>query len=301
MLRRFSSLLLILCLLCGPCAMAEAASGAAEPAAIVCLGKGDPAPDVPPSGWLEAHFLNMGAADTILLRCGGETILVDCGHLERADRVLDTLAALGIEKIDYAFITHPHNDHIGGFIRVLDEVPVGIVLMPDGYGGFSSRLWDQLLGVIEANHLPVLTIGDGTSLSLGSATLTFYQWIDARAGTNDRSMILRAQLGGRSLLLAADVENNGQKALAAMHGDALSCDILKMPHHGLAAYTLPFHEAALPGLAIITNAKNGILEATLNSLRYREVPYLLTTDGTLAAATDGVAWTVWRPGVANGK
>ena len=48
--------------------------------------------------------------------------------------------------------------------------------------------------------------------------------------------------GERTLLLTADLEENGQKKMVELHGDALDADIIKYPHHGIEEL-LPEYQA----------------------------------------------------------
>lgn len=54
----------------------------------------------------------------------GKNILVDSGERERGSRVLSYLKNQGITEIDLMVATHPHSDHIGGLITILNEFRV---------------------------------------------------------------------------------------------------------------------------------------------------------------------------------
>ena len=110
---------------------------------------------------------------------------------------------------------------------------------------------------------------------------------------NNRSMVMKATLGERAVLFAADIENAAQKALAESYEDALKADILKMPHHGLAAYMREFHRAVLPELVTFSNGKARI-KNSITLVEQRGLDWLLTTRGTIVAVTDGETWTVWQ-------
>lgn len=286
MTRRLFALLLCLVLVFPAAAMAGDT--------IVYPAEDATLPTLPDDGILEAHFIPVGTADSFLLRCGPETILIDCGRTEATEPVLAYLEAAGVEHLDYAFITHPHNDHLGGLEALLDEMPVGTVILPGGFEGFSSLKYDALLAKIDDLGLPTLIAEDGLQLPLGKAALSFYQWDEPAEKINDRSIILHAALGNRAILFSADVENKGQAALAELHGDALRADILKMPHHGLAVFTDAFYEAVQPELSVFTNAKHRIMERNLKILKRNEIDLLITTvDSALAITDGGESWEIW--------
>ena len=276
------------------------ASIAEEAAVIEYLSPDDNTlPTLGAKGQLEVHCISVGAADAFLLRCDGETMLIDCGEASAGETVLSYLESIGVEKLDYAMMSHLHNDHIGGYLRVLSEMPIDTVILPQGMDDFHSKVYDELAGIIADKRLPTLLPNDSAVIPLGGATLTLYQWQEADAKMNDQSLLVLAQYGDRTMLFTGDVENNGQRALAERLGEALSADILKMPHHGLAAYMQEFHEAVQPELAVYTNAKHRIMEKNRNLMKRYGIHVEVTTIGTLMLVTNGELWTAWQ--IPNGK
>lgn len=288
-MRRFAAILLYLLLSLSLCAFAQAS----DPAPIEYIIPQE-APALPAEGLLEVHLLDVDAADCILLRLGDLTMMVDSGNEGTADRVLAYLESIGVDRLDFAFLSHPHNDHLGGYLHILKELPVGSFILPESFREFSSTRFDALDALLIAQHIPTVYVrADQDGVPFGDATLWPYQWLASWAHTNDMSMVLKVAYGERAIVLAADVENNGQKELALSHGDALKADILKMPHHGLAAYMREFHAAVSPALATFSNYKSRI-ESTVKLTEQRGVAWLLTTDGTLVMVTDGQTWKVWQ-------
>ena len=74
---------------------------------------------------LEVIFPQILNCDAIFMRCGGETMLVDCATQGQAKRIINMCKQLGITRIDRVVNTHPHEDHIGGFRDLIKEVEVG--------------------------------------------------------------------------------------------------------------------------------------------------------------------------------
>jgi len=53
-------------------------------------------------------------------------MLIDCGYFYAGHDVYKRLNALGITHIDYAVNTHPHDDHILGFLNLFEyDITVG--------------------------------------------------------------------------------------------------------------------------------------------------------------------------------
>lgn len=276
----------------GLCLPAAARAGDGSPVEILRASAKKPALGDP--ALLEVHFINVACADSILLRMGENTMLVDSGIHRNHERILTYLDTLGITALDYALGTHPHDDHIGGFQGVLAKVPTGQFLKARRYEGYDSPNARALEAVLAEQAIPVAYVDSGTTMAFGDATLSFYQWQYPEARENNRSLVIKVTYGERTVLLSADIENNGQRGLAEAHGTALAADILKMPHHGLAPCVPELHAVVQPALATVSNIKDKVYDV-LRTCEKRGVEWMLTTKGAIVAITDGGdAWQVWQ-------
>lgn len=52
-------------------------------------------------------------------------MLVDCGNVPGGQEVTNQLLAMGVDKIDVLVLSHPHADHVGGFVTVADNFEIG--------------------------------------------------------------------------------------------------------------------------------------------------------------------------------
>jgi len=250
-------------------------------------------PELRRDGLFEVHFISIGAADSILLRMGETTMLVDSGRPKNAAAVVAYLKSVGVNKLDYAVLTHPHDDHLGGFPGILAEIPVDTFYKAGMYEDFRSKRLSNLTKALAEHGMTDITIPAGLVIRLGDATLTFYQWQNPGASQNSRSVMIRAEYGQRSVLLSADIESGAQRAFAEDYGDVLRSDILKMPHHGIGSYQMVFHEAVKPSLGVLTNTKGGA-QKVVDVMTARGLKYLTTPKGTVVAVTDGDTWSVWQ-------
>lgn len=260
---------------------------------IQYLTNDDARPMLDVDGLLEVHVINAASSDSILLRAGGQTMLIDCSSDNRVDPVIRYLTALGVTKLDYAFLTHPHDDHIGGFQRLLSKIPTAIFLRSRLYDNYFTVETTELYGMLYTKGIPVEYVENDTEMYLGDAKLKFMQWQRPKASKNNRSMIIHAQLGERSILLAADLEANGQKAMVKAYGSALSADILKVPHHGIISYRKDFWRTVQPKLAVITNSPKRI-QTLVEKVERSGVNTMFTSRGTIIAVTSGSTWQVWQ-------
>jgi len=73
---------------------------------------------------------------------------------------------------------------------------------------------------------------------------------------NNCSVVVMVNLDGASVLLAADLEIEGQRVMMGFHPD-LSCDVLKVPHQGaMDAALQEFIESTDPQLGVVSVGKD---------------------------------------------
>lgn len=239
---------------------------------------------------LEVIFPQILNCDAILMRCGGETMLVDCATQGQAKRIINMCKQLGITRIDRVVNTHPHEDHIGGFRDLIKEVEVGelwICFAEDANGHMKKAI-----GYAEKAGIPVVHYADGDVLTLGGATIDVWKLEGRLSELNDCSAQFFVTFGERTLLMAADLEKTGQAKYVEMKGEMLDADILKYPHHGLEKLTDEYAAAVSPLYFVVTNNQRST--EGLKYIRRGSVPCAWTVPGFVTLTTDGTAWVVER-------
>lgn len=224
--------------------------------------------------------------DAFLLRCGGETMLVDCATQGQAKRVLDMCRQLGITRIDRVVNTHPHEDHLGGFRDILKEVEIRElwICFPEDY---NEHMEKAMLYARRAN-IPVKHYEDGDVLTLGGATIEVWKLEGKASEMNDCSAQFYITYGERTLLMAADLENNGQAKFVELKGAALKADILKYPHHGIQKLRDDYMAAVSPLFMFVTN--NLTEREGRKYIRNCGVPAGYTVPNFVYLVTDGQTW-----------
>lgn len=239
---------------------------------------------------LEVIFPQILNCDAAFLRCGGETMLVDCATQGQAVRIINMCKQLGITHIDRVVNTHPHEDHIGGLRDLLKEITVGElwVCFPLDYNAHMINA----VAVAERAGVPVKTFADGDMFTLGGATIEVWK-LEGRANQlNNCSAQLLVTYGERTLLMAADLQDEGQRQMAELHGEQLDADILKYPHHGIEALRAEYKAAVSPLFLVVTN--NHRQTAGWKAIQRGDIPFAYTVPGFVCAFTDGVTWLTHR-------
>ena len=239
---------------------------------------------------LEVIFPQMLDCDGILLRCGGETILVDACKKAFSARIVNMCKQMGITRIDRVYNTHPHEDHIGGFRDVIKEIEVGElwICFPEDY---NSHMKTAVSAAKKAG-IPIMQYADGDVFTLGGATIEVWKLEGKSAEMNDCSAQMKVTFGERTFLMTADLETNGQKKMLELHGDALDADILKYPHHGIQVLVDAYREAVSPLFMVITNNHRQTAGWKWINGKQNTIPYAYTVPDLVHLVTDGTTWIV---------
>lgn len=266
-------------------------------AAVLAIARWVAAPVPDAEGILQVHFIDVGQADCILLSQNGENMLIDAGNNGDADVILDYLAKQNVTKLKYAVGTHPHEDHIGSMDKVLLNVEVENLLMPKVQA--NTKTFEDVLDAAIEKGLTVTVPKNGDRYLLGTAAITAVSALEPSAkDLNNASIMLRVDFGETSFLFTGDAEEEAEEA-ALRSGADLSCDVLKVGHHGSrTSSSKEFLTAAKPRYAVISCGEGNDYghphKETLDALRSANVEVFRTDlSGSIIATCDGadIQWT----------
>lgn len=199
------------------------------------------------------HFIDVGQGDSALLLSGGQAVLIDAGTAESGAAVVRYLEELGVIELYGAVATHPHADHIGGMAQVIEAFPIEhFYLGPETQ---NTATYSGMLDALEEAGVQPVIPADGDELVFDSgASLTFLGPADdvPKSNLNDRSLITLFRAGDQDVLFMGDAESAAEESLLAHH-PALTCDVLKVGHHGAATSSSEeFLQAVRPSTAVIS-------------------------------------------------
>lgn len=243
---------------------------------------------------LTVHFIDVGQADSALLECGGETMLIDGGNAEDSSLLVTYLREEGIDTLDHVVCTHAHEDHVGGLSGPLNTVTVNHVYAP--VTEYDSKVFTNFVRYTENQGLPVEIPQPGDTFSLGSAAVTILGPVKEYEETNDTSIVLRVDFGDTSFLFTGDMETAAEYDLIAA-GAPLDATVLKVGHHGSnTSSSYQFLREVMPDYAVISvgegNSYGHPTDAVLSRLRDEEATvYRTDMQGTVIAVSDGTQVT----------
>jgi len=206
---------------------------------------------------LEITVLDVGQGDSIFLRePGGGSMLIDGGEEKAGEKtVVPFLQRKGINKLDIVVLTHPHDDHIGGMVPVLETFKVSDIL--DSGFPFMTGTYKDLLDIVRQKNIRYQTVKEGQRFRFGKARVTILgppeQFIEGTlSDPNNNSIVLKIDYGKRSFLLTGDAAFEEEEKIL-LSGADIKCDVLKIGHHGSATSTGDeFLDLAAPSAAVIS-------------------------------------------------
>ena len=206
---------------------------------------------------VRVSFLDVGQGDCVLVESPEGVILLDTGTAAATDVLRAYLRMRRITRVDCLILSHGHDDHIGGADMVLSEYEVGQVFLP-AYATETVLPDDPAFArfsrALVSSGVPVSHPLQGETLVMGALTVTFYLPFETPDGSNNDSLVVKFTYGGTAVLCMADTEAAGEKnLLSAVAPEVLSCDVLKVGHHGSDGSTTgAFLAAATPQAAVIS-------------------------------------------------
>ena len=175
------------------------------------LNVNDPQPFLEEEAVMQVYFFKVRAQDSFLIVCGGETMLIDAGVQSSGALIAGYLKELGISRIDYAVNTHPHDDHIDGFVPLMEEIEIGtfFVCFPHD----ENKHMIAALKACEAHGIPVVDITAESEISFGGNTIRLFQDLETK-DLNARSLVMHISFGDCTAVFTADITRDVHTRLA---------------------------------------------------------------------------------------
>ena len=233
-------------------------------------------------------FIDVGQADSVLIRNGNYNMLIDAGNNEDGEKLVNYFKSLGIEEFTYVFATHPHEDHIGGMDDIINNFKIDNYYMSNKLS--TTKTFMDVLDALDGRNLKYTVPNKGDTLKLGDANIKVIYPGDDKSNINDSSIVLKITYGKNSFLLTGDATSNVERKI---YNEDIKSDVLKVAHHGSSySSTDVFLDKVKPYYAVISVGKNNIYNhpsnKTLEKLNKRNIKvYRTDLDGTIVFISDG--------------
>jgi len=201
----------------------------------------------------------------LLTTPGGQTAVFDVGTDTNSDAGQTAAAALrrlGARGVDLAVVSHLNFDHYSGLPTLMRRLPVQRWLT----GGYTEkpaarRALANLLRQLPPQADRPEVLAAPAHLSAGPVELEVI-WpppdLPGKWTVNDRSLVIRLTVHGRTVLLPGDIQRDAMRALLEAERDgrlSLKADVLIAPHHGsvFGKLTADFYAAVSPRLVVASS------------------------------------------------
>lgn len=208
---------------------------------------------VPEGSQFTVHMIDIGQGDCIFIDNGDNDILIDAGPDSSSDKLIFYLDRIGEYNIEYAFFTHPHEDHIGGANEVIEHCNIDNIVMPKV--DTDSKYYNELIDSAKNEAVNIIYTADGDKFSAGEAKIELLSPAtdENHSNLNLYSLVMRITYGESSFLFTGDAEKENEEYLLENHPDKLKCDVLKVGHHGSSTSSCEeFISIVNPDIALIS-------------------------------------------------
>lgn len=207
------------------------------------------------------YFLNVGQGDAILITGERHTsLLIDGGPGYTVDTYFNSMFPFKRCPIDVFLLTHPHNDHIEGIVRLLHRCNHSVVIFnPVKY---SSNILSELEFLLSSNGNDYIQMYKGSGFRIDSFNFyTVWPSKDFYNGDiNDSSITLLLDYVKYEALFTGDIGNH---IFSRLDNDLLNkyidsnLDLIKSAHHGARnGYNASFYQLYLPSTCPISVGEN---------------------------------------------
>ena len=178
---------------------------------------------------LYVNYINVGQGDSIFIKVGDCDILIDAGTSSYGSTVSNYLSNQGVDDIELLINTHPDSDHCGGLTKVLNNFVVEEVWISKDTSK-NTAAYNNFISAVSSEGLTAKKPSAGYVFTYEYLTMTvLYSSVGSDA--NNSSIVIMLEYGSFKFLFTGDAGEEVEKKLLSS-GANLSCDVLKVGHHG---------------------------------------------------------------------
>lgn len=184
--------------------------------------------------------------------------------------------------------THPHEDHIGGMVDVLNSFPVGLYV--DNGEPTTTKTYENVMEKLNAKQIPYTEVTTGKFIPFADViTVQVINPSFLTGDLNEDSIVLKVTDGSEKFLFMGDSSKVSSDP---------SAQILKVTHHGSnSGSSLSFLSQVKPEIAIIEvgmgNTYGHPTQNTLSNLEKAGTKvYRTDLNGNIIVKSDGKSYTI---------
>ncbi|NNJ30269.1 ComEC/Rec2 family competence protein [Lacrimispora defluvii] len=213
---------------------------------------------------LLADYDNRQMLSMVLQDKNGALVVIDGGWDIDADHLSDVIRSKG-GHVSAWFITHPHSDHVGALVKILNN-PDRKITIDNVYYSLADQSWyDKVessrsvlvtdlrsaLSTLPAASLHTVKKGDEIQVGSIKAKVLNNPYLLDVTSVNNSSVAYKFFLNNVSILVLGDMGPEAGKLLMEETSAAdLKSDIVQMSHHGQYGVSREVYAAIKPQIAL---------------------------------------------------
>lgn len=231
-----------------------------------------PALDIGPGGKifdggslsLLADYDNRQMLSMVLQDKNGTLVVIDGGWDIDADHLTDVIRSKG-GHVSGWFVTHPHSDHVGALIQILNN-PDSQITIDNVYYSLPDQSWYEkveasradyvnsfraALATLPAEKLHTVQKDQEIQMGLIKAKVLNNPYLLDVTSVNNSSVAYKFFMNDVSILVLGDMgPEAGQLLYAERTAEDLKSDIVQMAHHGQYGVSKEVYAAINPQIAL---------------------------------------------------
>lgn len=209
-----------------------------------------------PNKYINVNMIDVGQGDAVYVETAkGKTVLVDSGGTEGSDYdigeniLVPYILDRGKVCIDYAFLSHMHEDHIEGIYAVIQKLKLKNLVI--GKQETDNELYSKVVELANKYNVNIIEVKQGDELIIDGVIFDVISAKENDKNVNNMSLILRMTYGEVSMLFTGDAEKELEENIN------VKTNILKVSHHGSkTSSTEEFLKKNMPQVALISVGEN---------------------------------------------
>ena len=213
---------------------------------------------------LLADYDNRQMLSMVLQDKNGSLVVIDGGWDIDADHLSDVIRSKG-GHVSAWFVTHPHSDHVGALVKILNN-PDRKITIDNVYYSLADQSWyDKVessrsllvtdlrsaLSTLPAASLHTVKKGDEIQVGSIKAKVLNNPYLLDVTSVNNSSVAYKFFLNNVSILVLGDMGPEAGKLLLEETSAAdLKSDIVQMSHHGQYGVSREVYAAIKPQIAL---------------------------------------------------
>ncbi|MBU3811357.1 MAG: DNA internalization-related competence protein ComEC/Rec2 [Candidatus Niameybacter stercoravium] len=248
--------------------------------------------------FIEIAHLYVGQGDcAVVTTPNGKVLLIDSGPEQSGKKVEDYLKYKGKRQVDLAVVSHPHEDHIGGLLYLIESGYTVKTVVWHVTDSLEDDYTFRLKKLCREQEIPLYKGSRGDEVKIDKVTLKMlwpYKDIDS-SNANEASLVCLLKYGEFEELFTGDIGFATENHLENSLGDL---EVLKVPHHGSSySSSSKFLEQLNVEYGMISAGVRNLYghphRLTLERLKKQQIEIMRTdTQGALFIRTDGKQYTV---------